>query len=518
MMSKKEKIKSEASADQGAKSSSGKPAAAPKGKSDDLKSNPSEPAAQTTAQTTADQPPRRSKQWKILVVLGIIALPVIALLFRSDLACYRANQYLKRRRYEEAEWWLHLSQNLTADDAETEFLLARLARRRGDEGDSEQFTKHLGRAAELGFDQERIERENMLANAQSGRMAEADPHLGAMLRDQQGDGAEICEAYVMGYVRTYRLNEAVSLMSAWIKDYPYDPQPYYLRGFLWQDLYRWKEAQKDFERAVNLDGEYYEARLGLAEVLLINKQPKKAIEHFEVALAKPKTEVSAKIGLASCYRVMTKPKQARELLAEVLVQAPNNVAAIMEMARLEMSEANYNEAYSLLQPVVPRAPHNMDLRQAYATAMRGLGRATNDQAKIDEAQKELTWIKNAKIEIDGAASLARRALTDPKNIDLRFRVAQTYMEFSSPEEGLMWYLSVLQIDPQHKPTHEALAQYYGTKQPRTETDDKLAAEHRASANGAPFRQSPASNLVPSGTGSPFPIRNLPKGPSAPFSP
>ena len=50
--------------------------------------------------------------------------------------------------------------------------------------------------------------------------------------------------------------------------------------------------------------------------------------------------------------------------------------------------------------------------------------------------------------------------TEPQNADLRFKIGKHLMEFDNPEHGLGWLLSVLDIDPDHAPTHRLLEKYY----------------------------------------------------------
>lgn len=462
-----------------------------------VEKQPEEMQPSTEGEIASATAPAKGRQQWVWLFVAVGALAVTGFLLRNNVACLVANYYLQQRKYDEAAWWLNLSSRMTSGDGETEFLLARLARHRGEAGDEERLYEHLERARDLGFDEERIRREYILSDAQSGRLGKADQFLGELARDQQGDGAEIYEAYVMGYIRNYRLNEAVSLITSWAEDYPSDPQPFYLRGYLWQDLYRWKDAEKDFQKAVDLDPDYYEAHLGLGQVLLANKQQEDAIEHFVFAEQKPKYFISSKIGLANCYRVMGKDEEARQQLEIVLFQEPENVDAALELARLEMGNASYDSAYKRLKEMMEVDPRNLDLRFAYAEAARSVGLARDDAAMVEEAQKELAWVTKARVEIDGAARKARDVLLKPKDIDLRTDVAKAYMEYSRPEEGVMWYLSILQIDPGHKPTHEALAKYYETKLPQTDQDRKLAMEHRAQANGVSLEalQSQMANPV-----------------------
>ena len=134
----------------------------------------------------------------------------------------------------------------------------------------------------------------------------------------------------------------------------------------------------------------------------------------------------------------------------------------------------------------------MDLRYTFATASVKLAKETNDRVREERAERELSWVSEAKTKLDAASKLTQEVLKDPKNVDVRFSVAETYMKYASPEDGAKWYFSVLQVDPNHKPTHAALAQYYATRQPQTKDDLKQAEHHRAMASGAASPTGPTS--------------------------
>ena len=58
-----------------------------------------------------------------------------------------------------------------------------------------------------------LKREELLTLAQTGQLSKAEPHLPKLLIDAREDGPEICEAFVRGYLDTFRLDRAFELLT-----------------------------------------------------------------------------------------------------------------------------------------------------------------------------------------------------------------------------------------------------------------------------------------------------------------
>jgi len=408
---------------------------------------------------------RRTATYGLGILLTIAA---IAFVMRSEIVNSGARVNLSERRFDATMWWLELGNRLYANNAESEFLWARLSRK---QANVQAMGEHLRNAEQLGYSAERIEREKWLAFAQAGEMGEAEPHLSELLRDQRGDGREICEAYVLGYLSAYRLHDANALLEAWIEGFPNDAQAFYVRATVAQNSSDWKSAEQDLRQAIQHDPNHMPARLALGEVLLKAKRPDEAIEHFEFASADEKVRADATTGLAICLHRLRQTERARVILEEVLAINKCDTEAIRELASIEIESGSYQKAYDLLKPVAKQRPLNADLQNLYATALRGIG-------KREEAREEFALVRKAKDELDRADKLKNELLNRPNDIELRFEIAQIYMQYSTEHEGLIWYWSILDIDAEHRPTHLALAEHYENKTPASDSDRRNAEYYR----------------------------------------
>ena len=167
---------------------------------------------------------RRTKRLLVVALFGLVTCTMFAW-SRDWLAWWPqewARQALARRDYETAWRWTQRAMHLDHHNAETEFLWARLERKRGH---LDELSRHLQLAARLGVDRPRIDREALLAQAQTGALDGILTQLDRLLIDHSDDGAEICEAYANGLLVNGQLDNADVLIQQWTVAFPADPLP-----------------------------------------------------------------------------------------------------------------------------------------------------------------------------------------------------------------------------------------------------------------------------------------------------
>ncbi|MBI3862203.1 MAG: hypothetical protein HY290_09940 [Planctomycetia bacterium] len=166
------------------------------------------------------------------------------------------------------------AERLDPRDAETQFLLVRTYRRLGR---ANEMTGRLQQARDCGLPVQRLERELILAKAQSGLLAQLEPALPKMLTSAGEDGPEICSAFVSGYMQNYEFEKAGQILKAWIGDYPNDPEPRIAFGKISLHFNNYPEAEKEFRLALKLCPEYRGAVALLGEALVEQKKYQEAL-------------------------------------------------------------------------------------------------------------------------------------------------------------------------------------------------------------------------------------------------
>ena len=211
---------------------------------------------QTQSSNTTRKEPRNLT--KLVIVASILALGIIALVIgypeyhitKTQSALREHNLKLARKHVDSLRAFPFTNK------AQINFLTARLERRRGDYDKMNQF---LEEAQAAGFDPVMIQRERILAAAQTANLELAESRLPDLLNDPRGDEREICEAYIIGYLQFQQHDAALQLADAWQNDFPEDARPHFLEGVIQKSLFNHKLAEEAYRRALEIDPEYYQA-------------------------------------------------------------------------------------------------------------------------------------------------------------------------------------------------------------------------------------------------------------------
>jgi tetratricopeptide (TPR) repeat protein len=428
----------------------------------------------------------RTRRW----LLGIlIALGLLLLGWAVGVGEFAANQMSARalasRDYDAAARWAARAAWQNAQDAETEFLLARIARKRGL---IVEMMQHLKRAGVLGHPSDRIRREEVLAKAQTDALDDVLEQLPALLQDQQGDGAEICEAFTNGLLRHGRLTEAKSLIQQWQAAYPNDPAPDVLLARLSEFDLRPKLAEQHYRDAIRKNANYFPAQFGLGRTLIELNQWLPAYEVFQRCLAMP-VKAPAQFGMARCLVHLDREEEARSLLLaaadepqESFLQALKQLGEptefdnlSLELGSLETKLGHLDDALRWLQRAVDYNPKHRQARYQLAMTLNAAGRA-------EEAKPHLeyhTQIQSKLAEIDRLHGLIEH---NPNDWESKVRLGMLYLEVDSAQAGVFWLQSVLATHPEHRGAHAALADYYEQTATAAPELRAIAEQHRRRAN------------------------------------
>jgi tetratricopeptide (TPR) repeat protein len=399
----------------------------------------------------------------------------------------RARQFLDQHDNQRALDQLRIALRLAPERAETRFLLARAHRRLGNLDRVEPLLRH---AEKLGGDPDRAQRETWLARAQAGRLREAEPHLSNLLMDTREDGAEICAAYVQGYLTNLQPREALQLLDAWQNDYPGDPQSHFLRGDLNQALALWGEAAESYRRGLELAPGRTPMRVRLAEVLGERNENDEAIRQFQRCAGETPNNAALFAAWAQCLVRQGHTDQARPILQRALSIASMHFEALRQLGELELAEGNFRAALPPLQAAASQRPYDSTTRNALGKTLQALGKA-------DEAGPHLEYAAAAEESLSRMKRELRRVVERPTDPDLRYDIGATLLRYGSPPDGAKWLHTVLELDPNHQAAHRALAAYY-------QSVGNLA---QAARHEAQVRESKSRSALGIGDGSARPSRS-----------
>ena len=114
---------------------------------------------------TPREPVAPRSLWRRIGLLTILACLLVAFLWTggaTGFANSMANSAITAKRLEAGEWWLGFSKFFSSNDAYSDFLQARIDRKRGD---YDTMMEHLKSALKKGFPPVRLDREQTIAAA-----------------------------------------------------------------------------------------------------------------------------------------------------------------------------------------------------------------------------------------------------------------------------------------------------------------------------------------------------------------
>ncbi len=360
-----------------------------------------------------------------------------------------ARRALAARELAQALDWLRAALRADPKRVETYYLLARTHRRRADVVRAAVYLKQY---ADQGGDPALAERETVLALAQTGQLRQVESQIPQLLIDAGPDGPEICEALVQGYFLNLQIEPALRLLEAWEQDYPADPQPHFMRGFMYQALAQLPEATKAYRQGLERAPGRADMRARLGQSLLAMGQPDEAYGELRRAAADAPDNPEVLVWLARCCFERADVAEARQWVQQALAQSAEHFEARRLLAEIHLAEGRFADAVAVLDPLFRQRPYDPTIRHALGRALRALGRTA-------EAKLHFDYLAEAEPALHRMEQQVRQVLSNPQDAELRYQIGRTLLRYGSPEDGARWLRTVLEIDPQHQGARQLLAEY-----------------------------------------------------------
>ncbi len=414
---------------------------------------------------------RRLQRWTIaLVALGawVLAGWLIGRHIYAARQVRAAEQALREGDFADALNHLEQALYIGQDSASLHLQAARAARR------AEQYERaeeHLALCEKKG---DRLETalERLMLRAQQGDLADTELPLQRQINDTNPDSVLLLEALARGYLKAMRMGKAHETLTRLIELDPDHPWAHFWRGGLYETLHRTSEALPDFRRAVELAPRQGEFRLRLALAQLDAGQTAKAGPHFDDLLQQMPRDPRVLLGVARYHRASARPERALEYLDTLLRDHPDNAEGWAQRGRAYRDQGNSTEAVRCLRKSFELEPRSYAVGFDLYTELYALG-------QIKEAKAIEQRVEHQKQQEKLVERLLIRLENDRKSASLRYEIGMVYFRNELNEMALNWFRSALQVDPDHRPTHEALADYY-----QRQGDKQKARFHRQRAGTA----------------------------------
>lgn len=380
----------------------------------------------------------------------------------------RGRAALERGDAAEARRRLDRAVAVWPNDPETHFLAARAARK---DGDPAAAAVHLKDARRLGWPDDEVGPELVLADLRAGRVDE--PALLRLAAAGHPDTPDILAVLVPGYLAAYRVAEAEPLSKQWVDHRPGAADAWRLRADILRRLGRKAEARDAAREAVRLAPDDRPGRLKLARLLLETRQPPDEADAVLAPLAVADPGPEALVLLAAVRQAQGRAGEAAAVLDPLLAGPAPDPRALHLRGKIDLEAGRPAAGLPFLRRAAERDPSDPELLYTLAQCLRQTG--PPDEA----AAAEERW-KRCSADVGRVSELGRAIAASPADPDLRREMGELFLRNGRDADGVRWLESALKVRPDHAPAHRALAEYYGRAgQPGR------AAEHRAAAAPPP---------------------------------
>jgi len=346
-------------------------------------------------------------------------------------------------------------------------LSARVARRGGAWNEAEMLLDHYSDAH---GDDNDLALERLALRANRGEIEAVAPLLEAHIASGDSSSAVALEALAAGYLYRYRLNEAERHIARWLEREPESTMALLAKGKLYEQREQNSEAVMTYRHALELDPAFDEVRLRLTTNLLRFSQGEDALAHLQYLHRRLPDHPQVQVELAKALEADGRTDQAIAILDECLRDNPDHVGALSERGRIARVRGDNARAEELLYRATRLDPGHGSARYQYYLTLTQNG-------KPDEAAKELEALQRIEADVERVKHILFGPLQErPNDPAVPHEVAMIALRAGRPQEALRWLQNALHVDPDHVPTHRALAAlYHETGNPI------LSSKHRAIA-------------------------------------
>ncbi len=411
-------------------------------------------------------------------------------------------QTLRQRDFVSAHALMEEYLQICPEDAGAHLLAAQAARRAQFQEEFfpsqtdllRQANRHLDDCSKLNGFQDAINLERGLLRVQHGDLEGLEESLLAYVQTENPDVPLVLEALVHGFLRALKLDKARNCVDDLLVLQPENEQALVWRGQLKEQFLNFVSARQDFEEAIRLNPGFDSARLCLITQLIRIKRVDDAVEHLNILEERIPQHPLVRLARALCSITDAHPEVGAGLLDDWLKKTPST-----HPRRLEALTARARVCLPLDQPMKAQdfALQALRISPCDQAALYILYRSFIAQGKPQEAEKVQTQLERVKKDLDIVSKGPTQIAESPEDLGVRHRLGEAYLRLGRPGEALVWFISVLELDPAYRPTLQALTVYY-----EHAGDDRKAAEFRQRL--ATTRKIPSGERLDTGSGRPSP--------------
>jgi tetratricopeptide (TPR) repeat protein len=408
---------------------------------------------------------RRPRTTGVVLALLVLAGAGVGLPWYAFHEWHAAQAAVKGGRPAEARRHLDICLFFWPRSLPVHLLAARAARSTGDFAAAE---AHLNRCLKLqNGATEDVQLEFLLMRVQTGEVDDVAPELMRYVDNKHPETPLILETLSGAYMHDLRYGPALAYLNRWVQEAPDSATALYWRGWVWERLNDYEGGKRDYLHALEVDPDIVPARLRLAEMYLERSNPAEALPHLERLRQQHPERADVMARLGQCRFLQGELKEARPLLEDAVKEMPKDSALLIHLAKLELQEERPAEAEKWLRQLLKADRSDLEAQYTLVSSLQLQGRQEDAAAALAQYQQDKDLLQRAD------RLLKDEAERPSRGPDVPYEIGSSFLRIGQERLGTYWLNQALQRDPGHKPSHQALAEYYESK-----GEPDKAAPHR----------------------------------------
>ncbi len=340
------------------------------------------------------------------VLLSLLILVALALGAPQAWAWYQlrsARSALERYHPEQAQTHLARCLRVWPHSLQAHLLASRAARQSGDTEEAERQIRACQRLLES--TNAEVALEWALLQASSGNVREVEDFLQRAATEGTEASRLVWEAMAEGYIRLYRILDALACLDHWLAVDPDNSRALELRGLAY---FRGKAAHKgsaDLRRVIDRDPTRDAARWRLVLCLLEMGAYDEALTHLEYVQRQRPDDPEVLVRLARCHNMLDRGEQARQILDGVLEAHPEHMLALRMRGQFALTDREPQRAERWLRRAAAVSPNDYQTHWLLVQAL-------HQQKKTAEAQQELKLAESIKDRSERLGELRSRKMSE----------------------------------------------------------------------------------------------------------
>jgi tetratricopeptide (TPR) repeat protein len=393
----------------------------------------------------------RWRRWLLLLALGV----ALALAGPHGWAWYQlrvARSALARYHPEAARRHLARCLRVWPNSTQAHLLASRAARQSGDfdEADHQlRICRRLLREAT-----EEVALEWALLQAASGNVGEVEVFLQQRIEQAPELSPLVWEALAEGYIRLYRILDALACLEHWLRLEPNNLRALELRGLTYQNGKQAGKGADDFRCVIEADPTRDTTRWRLVLCLLEQGGYDEALTHLEhIARTRP-GDPEVQVRLARCHNMLGRPEEARQTLDAILETHPEHGLTLRTRGQFALADRKPALAEQWLRRAAKVAPADYQTQWLLLQSLL-------QQNRAGEARAQRQVAEEVKARAERLGELTSRKLSEhPLDPALHYEMGMLLLRSGHRSAGVGWLLSALNLDKDYRPAHKALAEIH----------------------------------------------------------